>query len=82
MARIAGAAKQDKIIGADEGANYYRLVGLEIADTEANGAQTGFYNLILLTATTISSSIAAGFTALRLGKMSKALSLLTAPISL
>ena len=48
MARIAGVAKQDKIIGTDEGANYYRLVGLEIADTEANGALAGYYNLILL----------------------------------
>ena len=49
MPRVAGVAKQDKIIGADDGANYYRLVGLEIADTEANGAANGFYNLILLT---------------------------------
>jgi hypothetical protein len=48
MARIAGAAKQDRIIGTDAGANYYRLMGLEVADTEANGASAGFYDLILL----------------------------------
>ncbi|MFZ1931167.1 MAG: hypothetical protein WAU50_18660, partial [Candidatus Sulfotelmatobacter sp.] len=48
MARVAGIAKADKIIGTDEGTNYYRLVGLEIADTEANGASAGYYNLILL----------------------------------
>ncbi|MFZ1931368.1 MAG: hypothetical protein WAU50_19670, partial [Candidatus Sulfotelmatobacter sp.] len=30
MARVAGIAKADKIIGTDEGTNYYRLVGLEI----------------------------------------------------
>jgi hypothetical protein len=51
MARVAGVAKAAKIIGTDEGANYYRLVGLEVADTEANGASAGFYDLILLDTT-------------------------------
>jgi hypothetical protein len=49
MARIAGVARQSQIISTSSGANYYRFVGLEIADTEANGASGGFYNLVLLT---------------------------------
>ncbi len=49
MAQIAGAAKASQVIGTDTGANYYRLIGLEIADTGANGALGGFYNLVLLT---------------------------------
>jgi hypothetical protein len=48
MARIAGLAHADQIIGTDDGANYYRLVGLEIADTEANGAAGGYYDLVML----------------------------------
>jgi hypothetical protein len=51
MARIAGVAKANRIISAAAGANYYRLVGLEIADTGANGATGGFYDLIMLTNT-------------------------------
>jgi hypothetical protein len=49
MARIAGAAKASQIINTDAGANYYRLIGLEVADTGANGATGGFYDLIMLT---------------------------------
>ncbi len=48
MARIAGAAHASQIITTAAGANYYRLVGLEIADTGANGASGGFYDLIML----------------------------------
>jgi hypothetical protein len=48
MAQIAGVAKASQIINTDAGANYYRLVGLEVADTEANGAAGGFYDLIML----------------------------------
>lgn len=49
MARIAGKAKASNIINTAAGANYYRLIGLEVADTEANGAAGGFYVLIMLT---------------------------------
>jgi hypothetical protein len=49
MARIAGVAKASRIISTAAGANYYRLVGLEIADTGANGAAGGFYDLVMLT---------------------------------
>jgi hypothetical protein len=48
MARIAGVAKASHIISTAAGANYYRLVGLEIADTGANGAMAGYYDLIML----------------------------------
>jgi hypothetical protein len=48
MVRIAGAAKQNRIIGTASGANYYRLIGLEIADTGANGNLGGFYDLVAL----------------------------------
>jgi hypothetical protein len=48
MARIAGTAKAGNIIRNAAGANYYRLLGLEIADTGANGSLGGFYDLILL----------------------------------
>ncbi len=49
MARIAGVAKASHIISTAAGANYYRFVGLEIADTGANGATGGYYDLIMLT---------------------------------
>lgn len=49
MARIAGVAKASQIINTGAGANYYRLVGLEIADTGANGSTGGFYDLVMLT---------------------------------
>ncbi|HWY20185.1 MAG TPA: hypothetical protein VNX26_03135 [Candidatus Acidoferrum sp.] len=49
MARVAGAAKASQVIKTDAGANYYRLIGLEIADTGANGVTGGFYDLVLLT---------------------------------
>jgi len=48
MARIAGVSKADQIIGTVPGANYYRLIGLEIADTGANGNLGGFYDLVRL----------------------------------
>ena len=48
MALIAGVAGQSKIIGNTPGANYYRLIGLEVADTGANGAAGGYYDAILL----------------------------------
>jgi Putative Ig domain len=48
MAQIAGVAKNTRIISTDAGANYYRLVGLEVADTEANGADGGYYDLVML----------------------------------
>ncbi|PYV69332.1 MAG: hypothetical protein DMG97_03305 [Acidobacteria bacterium] len=50
MAKIAGVAIQSKIISNATGANYYRLIGLEIADTGANGATGGYYDLVLLKA--------------------------------
>jgi hypothetical protein len=46
MATIAGVAKQTGIITTATGANYYRLTGLEIADTGANGPVGGFYLLV------------------------------------
>jgi hypothetical protein len=49
MARVAGGPKASQIINTDPGANYYRLVGLEVADTGANGAAAGYYVLIMLT---------------------------------
>jgi hypothetical protein len=49
MARVAGLPQASHIIGTDPGANYYRLVGLEVADTEANGSAGGYYDLITLT---------------------------------
>ena len=48
MARIAGAANASRIISTAAGANYYRLVGLEIADTGANGVKGGYYDLVML----------------------------------
>ena len=48
MARIGGVAKAGRIITNTTGANYYRLIGLEIADTGANGGLGGFYDLVLL----------------------------------
>jgi hypothetical protein len=49
MARVAGRPKASQIINTDPGANYYRLVGLEVTDTEANGSAGGYYELIMLT---------------------------------
>jgi hypothetical protein len=49
MARVAGLPQASHIIGTDPGANYYRLVGLEVADTGANGSAGGYYDLIMLT---------------------------------
>lgn len=48
MALIAGSSRKSTIIANDTGANHYRLVGLEIADTGANGPAGGFYDLVLL----------------------------------
>jgi hypothetical protein len=48
MARIAGSKGQNRIISNDSGANHYRFVGLEIADTEANGPAGGYWNLVIL----------------------------------
>ncbi len=42
MARIAGSKGKNRIIGNDAGASHYRLVGLEISDTGANGSAGGF----------------------------------------
>jgi hypothetical protein len=49
MAQIAGTANASQIINTEPGANYYRLVGLEVADTEANGRAGGYYDLVMLT---------------------------------
>jgi hypothetical protein len=48
MATIAGVAQGNQIITTAAGANYYRLVGLQIADTQANGAAGGYYDLVFL----------------------------------
>jgi hypothetical protein len=48
MALIAGSHGQGRIIANDAGANHYRFIGLEIADTGANGPAGGFYDLVLL----------------------------------
>jgi hypothetical protein len=48
MARIGGSKGSNKIISNEAGANHYRLIGLEIADTGANGTAGGFWNLVLL----------------------------------
>ena len=48
MAKIAGLAARSNIISNADGANYYRFVGLEIADTGANGALGGYYDLVIL----------------------------------
>jgi len=48
MARIAGAPGETKILGTRAGANHYRFIGVEIADTAANGAAGGYYDLILI----------------------------------
>jgi Putative Ig domain len=48
MARIAGSAGQSNVISNTAGADHYRLIGLEIADTGANGSVGGFYDLVLL----------------------------------
>ena len=48
MARITGAKGETKILTNTAGANHYRFIGLEIADTAANGAAGGYYDLILL----------------------------------
>lgn len=47
MARIAGAPAASQIIRNADGANYYRLIGLEVADTNSNGSG-GYYDLVLL----------------------------------
>jgi hypothetical protein len=48
MARIGGMKGQNKVIGNSPGANHYRFLGLEIADTGANGDAGGYYDLVLL----------------------------------
>jgi hypothetical protein len=48
MAKIAGSKSQSKIVTNDSGANHYRFIGLEIADTEANGPGGGFWDLVFL----------------------------------
>ncbi len=48
MARIGGSKGSNKIISNEAGANHYRFIGLEIADTGANGAAGGFWNLVFL----------------------------------
>ena len=49
LARVAGLPQVSHIINTDPGASYYRLVGLEVADTGANGSAGGYYDLIMLT---------------------------------
>jgi len=48
MARIGGVKGQSKIIGNSPKANHYRFLGVEIADTGANGDAGGYYDLVLL----------------------------------
>jgi hypothetical protein len=48
LARLAGIKGQTQIIRNSPGANHYRLEGLEIADTGANGDVGGYYHLIFL----------------------------------
>jgi hypothetical protein len=48
MARIGGSKGENKIVTNDAGANHYRFVGLEIADTGANGQGGGFWDLVFL----------------------------------
>jgi hypothetical protein len=48
MVRIGGSRGQGRIIGTDAGANHYRFIGVEIADTGANGPGGGFYDLVNL----------------------------------
>jgi Putative Ig domain len=48
MATIAGATGQNRIIDNTAGASYYRLIGLEVADTGANGSLGGYYDLVKL----------------------------------
>jgi hypothetical protein len=48
MVRIGGSQRHGRIIGSDAGANHYRFIGLEIADTGANGPLGGFYDLVIL----------------------------------
>ena len=48
MARIGGSKGNNRIVSNDAGANHYRLVGLEIADTGANGPAGGFWDLVFL----------------------------------
>ena len=48
MAQIGGVKGQEKIISNSAGANHYRFLGVEIADTGANGDAGGYYNLVLL----------------------------------
>ena len=47
MATITGTKNQINIINNTAGANYYRLIGLEIADTGMKGAW-GYYDLVML----------------------------------
>jgi hypothetical protein len=48
MARIGGSKGNNRIVSNDAGANHYRFVGLEIADTGENGAAGGFWDLVFL----------------------------------
>jgi hypothetical protein len=48
MARIGGSKRQNRIVSNDAGATHYRFIGLEIADTEVNGPDGGFWDLVLL----------------------------------
>jgi len=48
MAKITGSKGQNRIVSNDAGANHYRFVGLEIADTGANDPNGGFWDLVLL----------------------------------
>jgi hypothetical protein len=47
LARVAGRPAATQIIRTDDKANYYRLIGLEIADTGANRS-SGYYDLVFL----------------------------------
>lgn len=48
LARLAGAKSQNKIVANSSGANHYRIVALEIADTGANSLAGGYYDLVFL----------------------------------
>jgi hypothetical protein len=50
MSRIGGSKGNNKIVSNEAGANHYRLVGLEIADTGTNGPAGGFWNIVTLKA--------------------------------
>lgn len=48
MPRVGGSPRQNRIVSNEPGANHYRFIGVEIADTGANGAAGGYYDIVLL----------------------------------